>query len=181
MKDTQSKAGKRENRKVATTVPTRKTESILDELRQMDERITKRAFEIFDGNGHIDGKDLDDWLRAERELTWKPAIDLKEQEDKFLLQVAMPGVESKDINIQVTPEEILIKADVHHEHKEDKGKVHTCEFASGSLFRSVHLPRTIDPDKVHAEFKDGMLSLTADVAKESLPKKIEVNVKAAAN
>ncbi|HET9129577.1 MAG TPA: DUF2934 domain-containing protein, partial [Terriglobia bacterium] len=123
MKVTQSKAGKKEKRKVATTVPTRKTESIFDELRQMEERIMKRAFEIFDGNGHVDGKDLDDWLQAERELTWKPAIDLKEQDDKFLLQVAMPGVDSKNINIQVTPQEILVQADVHHEHKEDTGKV----------------------------------------------------------
>jgi len=127
----------------------------------------KRAFEIFDGNRHGFGRDLDDWLQAERELVWKPSIELAEKDNKFLLQVAVPGVESKDIDIEVTPEEILVKARFRHDHEETKGQVHACEFASGNLFRSVHLPKKIDPDKVKAEFKDGMLRLTADVAQET--------------
>jgi HSP20 family protein len=143
-------------------------------MQQMQDRIMQRAFEIFDGNGHHFGNDLNDWLQAERELTWKPPIELEEFDDKLRLQVAMPGVESKDIDIEVTRDEVLIKADVQHGHKEQMGKVYACEFASGNLFRAVRLPKNIDPEKVKAEFKDGILLLTADVAKEAQSRRIEL-------
>jgi HSP20 family protein len=148
------------------TVPVKKKESIFDQLNDLQDRITKRAFEIFDGNGHTFGKDLDDWLQAERELVWKPSIELDEKDNEFRLQIATPGVDPKDIDIEATPEYILVKAECHHEHKEEKGKVHICEFTSGNLFRSVRLPEKIDPDKVKAEFKNGLLTLTAEIAKE---------------
>ena len=157
---------------MATTLPIRKTESIFDELNKMPDRIMKRAFEIFDGNGHAFGKDIDDWLQAERELVWKPAIELQEKDNEIRLQIATPGVDAKDIDIEVTPEDILVRADVHHEHRKEEGKTHICEFADGNLLRSIHLPKKIDPDKVKAEFKDGMLSLKAPVAKEARAKKI---------
>jgi len=52
--------------------------------------------------------------------------------------------------------------------------VHTCEFRSGSLFRAVQLPKKIDPDKVKAELKNGMLLLTADIAEPSRARKVSV-------
>jgi HSP20 family protein len=159
---------------MATTLPVKKTESIFDEVNSLHERIMKRAFEIFDGSGQIFGRDLEDWLQAERELVWKPAIELEEKEKELRLQLATPGVDPKDIDIEVTPEYILVKAEAHHEHKEDKGQVHICEFTSGNMFRSIHLPKKIDPDKVKAEFKNGMLSLTAEIAKEAQARKIEL-------
>ena len=159
---------------MAETLPIRKSTSIFEELDRMQDRIMRRAYEIFSGNGGIFGKDIEDWLQAERELVWKPAIELEEKDNEFLLQIATPGVDPKDIDIEVTSEDILVKADVHHEHKEKKGDVYACEFASGNLFRSIHLPKKIDPDKVKAEFKNGMLSLKAAVAEEARAKKVKV-------
>ena len=159
---------------MATTLPVKKTESIFDEINSMHDRIMKRAFEIFDGNGHVFGNDLDDWLEAERELVWKPPIELEEKDKLIRLQIATPGIDPKDIDIEVTPEYVLVKAETRHEHEEDKGQVHVCEFTSGNMFRSIHLPKKIDPDKVKAEFKNGMLSLTAEIAKEEQARKIEL-------
>lgn len=156
------------------TVPIKKTQSIFDKIEKMQDRIMRRAHDIFSTNGGIFGKDIDDWLQAERELVWKPAIELEEKDGEFKLQVAVPGVDAKDIDIEVTAEDILIKADVKHEHTESKGEVHTCEFASGHLFRSIHLPQPIDADKVKAEFKNGMLTLKAPVAAEAKTKKVKV-------
>jgi HSP20 family protein len=156
------------------TIPVKKTTSIFDELDSMHDRIMKRAFEIFDGSGHPFGRDLDDWLQAERELVWKPAIELEEKDNNLRLQIATPGVDPKDIDIEVTPDYVLVKAETHHEHKEDRGEVHICEFSSGNMFRSVHLPKKVDPDKVKAEFKNGMLTLTAEIAKEAQARKIEL-------
>ncbi len=159
-----------------TMLPIKKTESIFDDMKKMHDRIMKRAFEIFDGNGHAPGTDLENWFQAEKELVWTPAIELEETGNEIRLQIAAPGVDAKDIDIEVTPEDVLVKAETRHEHKEDKGKVHVCEFTSGSLFRSVHLPKKIDPDKVKAEFKNGVLSLTAELAKEALARKVELKV-----
>lgn len=157
------------------TLPIKKTKSIFDELSAMQERVMRRAYDIFSGNGEIFGRDLDDWLRAERELVWKPSIELEEKDNEFRLQIGVPGVDPKDIDIEVTPEHILIKAETKHEHEEKKGKVHVCEFHSGNLFRAIHLPKRIDPDKVKAEFKNGMLSLKAEIAEAARSKKITVD------
>jgi HSP20 family protein len=159
---------------MTTTVPVKKTKSIFDELNTLQDRIMKRAFEIFDSNGHTFGKDLDNWLQAERELVWTPAIEMTEKDNQVRLQIATPGVEPKDIDIEVTPEYVLVKAETRHEHEDDKGAVHTCEFTTGNLFRSVRLPKRIDPDTVKAEFKNGMLSLTGEIAKEARARKIEL-------
>ena|SRR5579862_867606 len=159
---------------MATTLPVKKRESIFHELNSLHDQIMKRAFEIFDGNGHNFGKDVDNWLQAERELVWKPAIELEEKDNAVRLQIATPGVDPKDIDIEVTPEYVLVKAETRHEHKEDKGQVHICEFTSGNMFRSVRFPKKIDPDQVKAEFKNGILTLTAEIAKEAQARKIEL-------
>jgi HSP20 family protein len=159
---------------MAETLPIRKTKSIFDEIETMHDRIMRRAYDIFSSNGGVFGKDIDHWLQAERELVWKSAIELEEKDGEFLLQVAIPAVDAKDVDIEVTAEDILIKAEVKHEHKQKKGELHTCEFASGHLFRSIHLPKPIDTDKVKAEFKNSMLTLTAPVAAEARTKKVKV-------
>ena len=153
----------------------RKTQSIWKELDKMQESLMKRAFEIFDGNGGIFGTDLENWLAAERELVWKPQIEMKEEDHAFNIKIAVPGVDPKDLDIEVTPEVLLVKAETRHEHKESKGEVHTCEFQSGNLFRSIRFPKEIDPDKVKAEFKNGMLRIRAGIHESAHGKKVTVD------
>ena len=159
---------------MADRVPIRRSKSIFDEIGRMQDRIMRRAYEIFSENGQLFGKELDDWMQAERELMWKPSVELTEKDDMFRIEVAAPGVDPQNIDIEVTPEDILVKADIHHEHPEEKGHVHICEFAQGNLFRSIHLPKNIEPEKVKANFKNGMLTLNAPVAEEARTKKVAV-------
>ena len=150
-----------------------KTPSISDEVKTIRDRIMRRAYEIFEQSGSVFGRDLDNWFQAEQELHWKPAIELRETDTEFVFEAALPGVEPKDIEIEVTPEDIVLKTSIEHQHKEEKGTVHICEFQTGTLFRSIHLPTQINPDKVKAEFKNGLLRLTADIAKEATAGKIK--------
>jgi len=145
-------------------VPVRKTSSILDEWKRMQNRVMRRAYDIFEHNGHPSGRDLDHWLQAEQELLWKPPIEIHETDGKLVMEVAVSGVDPKDVEIDVTPEDIVLKAETRHYHDEKKGTVYMCEFESGSMFRSIHLPRKINPDKVKAEVKNGLLRVTADAA-----------------
>ena len=159
---------------MAANLPIRKTESILDELRNMQDHIMHRAYDIFESGGHAIGRDLENWLDAERQLVWKPAIEMTEKDDEFHVSVAIPGIDPKSLDIEVAPEYLLIKAEIHHEHTAEKGEIHTCEFETGSLFRSVRFPKKIDPNKVKAEFRNGMLHLTAAVAEGAHLRSIEV-------
>jgi HSP20 family protein len=136
-------------------------------MREMQEHIMRRAYEIFEHNGGVPGRDLENWSKAERELVWRPAFELSEKDGKFQLEAAVAGLETKDIDIEVTPEDIILKANVQHQHTDVKGTVHYCEFESGKMFRSIHLPKRINPDKVRAELKNGLLRLTAEIAQES--------------
>src|SRR5438093_2145450 len=158
---------------MAEPVAIRKISSILDEMNQMQDRIMRRAYDLFERNRRLFGRDLDYWLQAERELLWKPALELRETDGEFVLEVAVPGVDPKDIDIEVTPEDIVLKRDIQHEHKEKTGTIHICEFQSGRMFRSIHVSKRINPDKVKAEFKNGLLQLKAEIAEEARAKKIK--------
>jgi HSP20 family molecular chaperone IbpA len=157
-----------------STLAIKKTESISDELERMHDRITKRAFAIFDSNGQSFGRDLDDWLAAEKELIWKPPVELTEKDGAFSLCIAVPGVEPKDIHVEVTTEHLLLRAQSRHEHGKDRGEVHVCEFESRNVFRSIRFPKPINPDKVNAEFKNGMLYVNAVLAADAQIQKIEL-------
>jgi HSP20 family protein len=159
---------------MAETLPVRRRDTILDELLSMEQTIMDRAYEIFRGSGGIFGRDLDNWLAAERELVWKPAIDLEETDKQFKLKIAVPGIDAEKLDMEVTPEDFLVKAEVRQERKEDKGKVHTRELVSTNLFRAVHFPKKVDPEKVKAEYKNGVLHVTAEIAEEAKAKKVKI-------
>src|SRR5262245_9903926 len=128
---------------MADSVPIKKPSSIFDQIKTMQDRIMRRAYEIFEQNGSTLGQDLQNWTQAEHELVWKPAFELHEKDGRFHLEAAIPGVDAKDIDIEVTPEDIVLTAETRHEHSEQKGIVHYCEFESGTMFRAVHLPKRI--------------------------------------
>jgi HSP20 family molecular chaperone IbpA len=147
-------------------------ESVADAIARVNERIMQRAREICETRG---GSDLDNWLAAENEIVWKPAIELRETETQFLLTIAVPGVAPKDIEIEATPEDIVIKAEIQHEHSEEMGSIHSCEFMCGSMFRTIHFPRKINPDAVKTEYKYGILKIQAPLAREQAARKIEID------
>lgn len=151
----------------------RKADTIFDELHRLQQTINRRAYEVFQNRGALSGHALADWLTAERELVWKPAVEVRQRDNQFEVLAALPGVEAKDLDVQVTPEDLLIKADVDHAHPAEKGTVHVCEFEAGRLFRSIHFPEKIDPDSVTAEYRNGLLVLKAAIAKTT-PQKIDI-------
>src|SRR5205814_945672 len=122
--------------------------------------------------GRTFGRELEHWLDAEHELIWKPSVELIEKDNEFNIRIAVPGVDPKDIDIEITSEYLLVKAEARHEHQADKGEVHVCEFETGNLFRSIRFPKPINPDKVKAEFKNGVLQVSAGIAAEARSRKV---------
>ena len=71
----------------------------------------------------------------------------------------------------MTPDTILVAADIEYVHHEEREQIHTCESGPVKLFRAIHLPRRIDPEMVKAEFTNGMLKLKATVADKTRTEK----------
>ncbi len=151
-----------------------RAETIFNELEQLNTAISRRAYDLFRRRGEPSGEPMADWLNAEQELVWKPAIELRQKETRFEVLAATPGVEPKDLDVEITPEDVLIKADIRHRHTPEEGAVQVCEFVGGRLFRSVHFPEKVDPASATAEYRNGMLHVTASIAKPAVQKRVDI-------
>ena len=143
-------------------ITVRRVETISAEVDAVDNRIRQRAWELSRANGGSLDPSLD-WLRAERDICWRPAVELRRRGDDFVVVAAVAGVEPDEIQVAVTPEDLLVQANVDHTHDGD-GDVHLCEFHRGPLFRTVHFPQPIEPDQMKVDLRNGLLRITAPVA-----------------
>ena len=148
-------------------------DSIVDELEQLHQRIARRAYDLFRGRDGW-GDAFGDWLSAEKELVWKPAVELREKDGAFTIAAALPGVEAKDITVDITPQDVVIQAATEHQHTEDKGQVHRCEFTAGRVFRSLPFPKPVDAAKAKAEYQNGMLHITVPIAAAAGAKRVDI-------
>jgi HSP20 family protein len=148
-------------------------ESVLDDIERVQQRIADRAQQIFRERQDGFGNAVHDWLRAERETIWRPALEVVQTNDGFVIEAAVAGVDPKQLDVRVTPEELLLTADVHHSDRRQEGKVVLCEFADGPLFRSYRFPAPIDPAGVSAECRNGLLRVVAPLARPAKRVKIQ--------
>jgi len=135
-------------------------DSIAAETVEIENRIRQRAFEISQSRGHA-GRELEDWLSAESEIISIPPLELTEKNGAYTVQLALAGIDAGDVQVHATPDQVLIKAEYQHDHHEDIGTIHQCEFKSATLFRNVRFPNPVDADNVQVEFQDGLLRITA--------------------
>jgi HSP20 family protein len=109
---------------------------------------------------------------------WTPAIELKSSDDAVVLRAELPGLEAKNLDVQVTREAVAISGEYKSETKtEDKEhQIHRSEFRYGSFHRVVALPTAVQNDQVKAEFKDGVLTLTMPKVEAEKPKVVKLNL-----
>ena len=155
-------------------VPMTQRDSIGDQLEQLHQRIAGRAYELFRGRGTLWSDAWADWLTAERETVWKPPIELREKDGTFRVEAALAGVDPKDVNVDITPQDLVIKAETEHRHSKDEGQVHQCEFVAGQIFRSVHFPKPVDVAKAKAECRNGLLIVTAPILAEAKATRLDI-------
>jgi len=106
-----------------------------------------------------------------------PNLEVKEDENQFLLHLDLPGMERKDLDISVSGNVLTVKGErKEEESKKGKGYFYS-ERKYGSFQRSVELPAEVDADKVAACYKDGVLELMLPKSEKAKPKQIKVDVK----
>lgn len=117
------------------------------------------------------GRDLD----AGR---WVPPVDIFETEHQdVVIKAELPGMQREEIDLRVENHTLTIKGERRQERTVNKDQYHRAELAYGAFSRSFSLPSTVDTEKVRAEYKDGILSVTLPLREESKPKQIKVEVK----
>jgi HSP20 family protein len=103
-----------------------------------------------------------------------PAIDVSEQENAFVMKVDVPGLEAKDLNVQVHGTTVTVSGQRQEEKETKDNTFYRMERRQGSFSRSVNLPCNINDDEVAAEYVNGVLTLTLPKAETSKAKKIAV-------
>jgi len=107
---------------------------------------------------------------------WNPAVDILETENELIFKVDAAGVSLKDIDIQLENGTLTLKGERKFE-KDDKVKgYHRIERSYGAFARSFTLPDTVNAEGVHADFAQGVLTVTLPKQERAKPRAIKVNV-----
>jgi HSP20 family protein len=107
--------------------------------------------------------------------SWRPVVDIYENEDSVVVKAELPGVDKKDIKVDLKDGVLTLTGERSHEKEVNEDKYYRKERAYGRFHRSFTVPAEIDPDKIKAEFKDGVLKVEIPKPEEQKPKKIAVH------
>jgi len=100
-------------------------------------------------------------------------VNVRDEEDNFVLSALVPGLKADDLNIQVLENVVHIEG----EFQANEEDYLLQELPSGSFHRALRMPSEIDADKVEAKITDGVLTLRLPKAESARPKKIKIAVK----
>lgn len=144
---------------------------------ELNERVGRRALELFEARGCVHGHDREDWLRAESELLRSVAVDVLETETEITIRADVPGFNEKSLEVRVTPRSVCILGKREETPEEKEGNMIYSERRAAEIFRAVNLSADIDPEKVNASLADGVLEIK--LVKVAAGKKVVVLGKAA--
>lgn len=118
-----------------------------------------------------------DHLLKDEKVTWMPAVNITERETDYKIDLAVPGLDKKDFNIEVENDQLVISGERKEEKVEEKDKVTKREFHYGSFKRSFTLPETANSEKINANYNNGVLSISIAKKEEAKqPAKRQISV-----
>lgn len=115
-------------------------------------------------------------VKREAQVTWQPAVELQDTEENIILRAQIPGVEAKDLDINVAKAAVAIAGERRYENKDSKRGYFRSEFRYGKFQRVIALPVAVQNDQVQAQFKDGILTLTLPKVTEARRQVVKVNL-----
>ncbi|MBW4678900.1 MAG: Hsp20/alpha crystallin family protein [Microcoleus vaginatus WJT46-NPBG5] len=105
-----------------------------------------------------------------------PAAEMQETPEAIHLKLEVPGLEAKDLDVQVTAEAVAISGERRSENKTEENGMVRSEFRYGKFQRVIPLPGRVQNNQVQAEYKDGILQLRLPKAEEEKNRVIKVNL-----
>ncbi len=113
---------------------------------------------------------------AGESVGWTPACDIYEDEEAVALRFELAGVDPKDVEIRFENGVLTLKGERKLEHEEKRESYHRVELNYGTFTRSFSLPATVDAEKIRAESRNGVLTVTLPKKPEAKPRSIQVKV-----
>jgi HSP20 family protein len=137
------------------------------ELSTLQDRINRAFRESYTGANH------DESLTTS---SFAPAVDVYEDEHKVTLKIEVPGIDEKDIDVQVENNVLTVHGERKIEKEEKEENYRRVERQYGSFTRNFTLPQTVDTESVSATYDKGVLKIALPKKAEAKPKQIKVNV-----
>ena len=107
---------------------------------------------------------------------WSPSVDIVETDNDIIMKADVPGINEKDIDIQIEDGTLTLKGERKFEEEKKGEGYHRIERAYGSFARTFALPDSVDTDKVTATYKNGVLTVKLPKKEVAKPKSVKVAV-----
>jgi len=108
--------------------------------------------------------------------SFAPPVDVYEDEHNVILKIEVPGIDEKDIDVQIENSTMTVHGERKFEHEEKEENYRRVERQYGSFTRTFTLPQTVDQENVQADYDKGVLKIKLSKKAEAKPKQIKVNV-----
>jgi len=109
-----------------------------------------------------------------RQSSFAPSIDISETEKQYIIDVEVPGIDKKDIELNVDNNTLTISGERKFEKEEDGKQFHRVESHYGTFSRSFTLPDNANTESINAAYNNGILNITVDKSEKSLKKQIKI-------
>ena len=111
----------------------------------------------------------------QRENCWAPSVDIVDDDDKLMLSAEVPGVDKKDVKINIQNNILTIEGEKKQKNEINKDDHYRTERFYGKFCRSFTLPSDVDSENIKADFSNGILSITLPKSEKVKPRQIEIN------
>jgi HSP20 family protein len=111
-----------------------------------------------------------------RTRRWIPAMDLVEQDDRFVLKVDLPGLTESDVNVELQDNVLTISGERKQKQEHKAEGYYRLERSFGSFSRSLTLPEGVNADAVAAKFDNGVLEVSIPKPEERKPRRVEISI-----
>jgi len=115
-----------------------------------------------------------EWARLEPAFDMIPRVDLINREAEILVRAEVPGVDKKDLEVDLAGQLLTLRGERRLEETEEKGAFFRAEIARGGFSRTIRLPEEVDFTEAKAEFKDGVLEIHLPKTHKTEHRRIEV-------
>jgi HSP20 family protein len=129
---------------------------------QLHREVDRLFDEVFRGFGLGFPANYSAGARLAWAVALRPAVDIQETERQYRISVELPGVEQKDVEMNVADDVLVIRGEKRQQQEHAEGQVHWGERSYGTFQRSLNLPGDADQDSIKATFKGGVLTITID-------------------
>jgi HSP20 family protein len=107
-----------------------------------------------------------------------PAVNIKEDDKQYILELAVPGIEKKDLKIDINEEVLTISSELKNDTEENRNGYKRKEFSYSSFCRSFYIPENVNRDSIEANYRDGILSVSLpkqDAEKSRITRQINIS------